>query len=99
MVAQVANAAEPRPRQRFQRSNSVEIVRKQFAHFDTTLTLSSGATLGPFTLAYETYSKLHAERSNAILICHALSGDSHDAGYYTDEPGEQPGWWDDAVGP
>ncbi|MCC7450546.1 MAG: homoserine O-acetyltransferase [Anaerolineae bacterium] len=99
MVAQVAKTPEPHPRHRFQRSNSVGIVRKQFAHFDTTLTLSSGATLGPFTLAYETYGRLNAERTNAILICHALSGDSHVAGYYTDEPGEQPGWWDDAVGP
>ncbi|MCC7209628.1 MAG: alpha/beta fold hydrolase, partial [Anaerolineae bacterium] len=52
-----------------------------------------------FTLAYETYGSLNADRSNVILICHALSGDSHVAGYYTHDHGEAPGWWDDAVGP
>jgi homoserine O-acetyltransferase len=81
------------------RENSVGIVHKQFAHFDVALPLRSGATLPSFTLAYETYGKLNADRSNAILICHALSGDSHVAGYYTDDPDESAGWWDDAVGP
>jgi len=55
--------------------------------------------LEQFTLAYETYGTLNPDRSNAILICHALSGDSHVAGYYTDDPHEKPGWWDEAVGP
>src|SRR5215470_6514124 len=91
----------PNPRSGWKRSqlNSVGIIEKQYAHFNTTLKLSSGATLKPFTLAYETYGTLNEEHSNAILICHALSGDSHVAGYYTDDPDEQPGWWDDAVGP
>jgi homoserine O-acetyltransferase/O-succinyltransferase len=80
------------------RQHSIGKVIKQFAHFDVPLKLSSGATLSPFTLAYETYGTLNADRSNAILICHALSGDSHVAGYYTDDPDEQPGWWNDAVG-
>ena len=84
---------------RFQRHNSVGIVQKHYMYFDTPLQLRSGVTLAPFTLAYETYGKLNAQRSNAILICHALSGDSHVAGYYTDDPNEPPGWWDDAVGP
>jgi homoserine O-acetyltransferase len=75
------------------------VVRRQFAHFETPLKLASGATLRRFTLAYETYGKLNAERSNVILICHALSGDSHVAGYYSHDPGEAPGWWDEAVGP
>ena len=89
----------PSPTVRLQTANSVGIVEKHYAHFDTPLHLSSGATLTPFTLAYETYGKLNTERSNAILICHALSGDSHVAGYYSDDPDEAPGWWDDAVGP
>lgn len=60
--------------------------------------LDSGERLGPITLAYETYGRLNAGRSNAILICHALSGDSHVAGYYTPQD-SAPGWWDDCVGP
>lgn len=78
---------------------SVGVVRRQYVHFDTSLALRSGGTLERFTLAYETYGHLNADRSNAILICHALSGDSHVAGYYTDDPQEKPGWWDEAVGP
>lgn len=91
--------AESRPRVHTRRRNSVGIVRRQFAHFETPLSLASGVTLRRFTLAYETYGKLNAERSNVILICHALSGDSHVAGYYTHDPSEAPGWWDEAVGP
>jgi homoserine O-acetyltransferase len=78
---------------------SVGIVQRQYAHFDQPLPLSSGSVLERFTLAYETYGRLNADRSNAILICHALSGDSHVAGYYTTDLKESPGWWDDAVGP
>ena len=99
MVALPGDSLESSPTVRFQAANSVGVVQKQFAHFDATLNLRSGATLTPFTLAYETYGKLNADRSNAILICHALSGDAHVAGYYTNDPEEQPGWWDDAVGP
>jgi len=62
------------------------------------LDLDSGARLGPITVAYETCGRLDARRSNAILICHALSGTAHVAGYH-EEPGRNPGWWDDAVGP
>lgn len=79
--------------------NSVGIVAKHYAHFDQPLHLRTGQVLERFTLAYETYGTLNADRSNAILICHALSGDSHVAGYYTNNPDEKPGWWDDAVGP
>lgn len=79
--------------------HSVGVVRRQFAHFDAPLRLRSGGALPRFTLAYESYGRLNADRSNAILICHALSGDSHVAGYYTDDPDERPGWWDEAVGP
>jgi homoserine O-acetyltransferase len=77
---------------------SVGVVERQYAHFKETLHLRSGQTLEGFTLAYETYGQLNADRSNAVLICHALSGDAHVAGY-TDAEGEKIGWWDDAVGP
>jgi homoserine O-acetyltransferase len=89
----------PRVAWRQKRPGSVGVVQRQYAHFDEPLALRSGATLRPFTLAYETYGTLNSERSNAILICHALSGDAHVAGYHTDDPDEKPGWWDDAVGP
>ncbi|GAB4529745.1 MAG: homoserine O-acetyltransferase [Anaerolineae bacterium] len=79
--------------------HSVGVVDRQLVHFDETLSLNSGGGLAGFTLAYETYGTLNADKSNAILICHALSGDSHVAGYYTDDPEEKPGWWDEAVGP
>ncbi len=81
------------------RPGSVGVVKKQFAHFMQPLKLRSGQMLENFTLAYETYGRLNADRSNAILICHALSGDSHVAGTYTNDSDERPGWWDEAVGP
>ncbi len=87
------------PPRRRPRVGSVGIVQRRYAHFDVPLKLRSGATLRPFTLAYETYGQLNAARDNAILICHALSGDAHVAGYHTDDPAERPGWWDAAVGP
>ena len=85
-------------RWRGERFGSVGIVQKQFAHFNETLHLRSGQTLEGFTIAYETYGKLNAEKSNAVLVCHALSGDSHAAGFYTGEKGEKPGWWDHSIG-
>jgi homoserine O-acetyltransferase len=74
------------------------IVHTQQVTFDEELRLQSGATLRPFTLAYETYGTLNADRSNTILICHALSGDAHVAGQHSVHD-RKPGWWDEAVGP
>jgi homoserine O-acetyltransferase len=74
------------------------IVKPESFTYPGEVMLQSGARIGPITLAYETYGQLNQDRSNAILICHAWSGDAHVAGRYTpDEP--KPGWWDDAVGP
>ena len=61
------------------------------------LALSSGARLGPITLAYETYGELSPARDNAILLLHALSGDAHAAGWHAGAA--KPGWWDAMVGP
>ena len=79
-------------------SNSVGIVTAQRATFDTPLTFKSGAVLPRYELVYETYGKLNADRSNAILICHALSGHHHVAGHYAGET-KNVGWWDNMVGP
>jgi len=62
------------------------------------LQLESGASLGPFTLAYESYGELNADRTNTILIMHALSGDAHVAGRHRPDE-RKPGWWDGMVGP
>ncbi len=77
---------------------SVGDVTPSKAHFDEPLRLASGVTLGQFDLVYETYGKLNADRSNAILICHALSGTHHVAGTYGGDP-RSAGWWDNMVGP
>lgn len=68
-----------------------------FAENPNELKLVSGKKLGPITLAYETYGELNAERSNAVLVEHALSGDAHAAGLHQGE--KDPGWWDDMIGP
>ncbi len=80
---------------------SVGVVEKKFFTFakpPDEICLESGAKLGPVTLAYETYGTLNEDKNNAILICHALSGDSHVAGYYAPSD-PKPGWWDIMVGP
>lgn len=79
-------------------ANSVGLVNPQQIHFDKALTLACGHTLTEFDLAFETYGKLNSERSNAVLICHALSSDQHAAGYHSlGDP--KPGWWDNCIGP
>lgn len=79
-------------------SDSVGIVAPQRAHFDQPLALRSGALLPAYDLVYETYGELNAARSNAVLVCHALSGSHHVAGRYGDDP-KSTGWWDNLVGP
>jgi len=78
--------------------NSVGIVKAQSALFDTPLTFRSGAVLPRYELIYETYGTLNADKSNAILVCHALSGNHHVAGYYEGDT-KNVGWWDNMVGP
>lgn len=80
---------------------SIGAVEKQFftfAHPPDQMVLESGATLGPVTIAFETYGRLNREKSNAVLVCHALSGDAHAAGFYHGEDAK-PGWWDIMIGP
>lgn len=77
---------------------SVGVVTPATLHFDRPVTLKSGATVDAYTLAYETYGALNPERSNAVLVCHALNASHHVAGTYTDNP-DNVGWWDNLVGP
>lgn len=69
-----------------------------FAQPPHEMVLDCGVRLGPITLAYETLGELNADRTNAVLILHAFSGDSHVAGYLHEDD-ERPGWWDNMVGP
>lgn len=75
----------------------VETKHFTFAKPPNELTLESGAKFGPITLSYETYGTLNNEKSNAILVVHALSGDAHAAGFH--EGDKNPGWWDVMIGP
>ncbi|MCX7243848.1 MAG: homoserine O-acetyltransferase [Polaromonas sp.] len=72
-------------------------------YFEAALPLRSGASVRAYDLSYETYGKLNADKSNAVLICHALNASHHVAGVYLDEAGQpQPkseGWWDTMIGP
>ena len=81
--------------------NSVGLVRPEtfsFGTADAPLVLESGRTLAPVDIVYETYGEPNADRSNAILICHALSGDHHAAGVH-DPHDRYTGWWDSMIGP
>lgn len=77
---------------------SIGPVTAQRLSFAAPITLAAGITLPAWELAYETYGTLNAARSNAILVCHALSGHHHVAGYYADDP-KNVGWWDNLIGP
>ena len=78
--------------------DSLGIVVPQRVKFDSPITLKSGTVLDAFELVFETYGKLNEEKSNAVLICHALSGNHHVAGFYSDDP-KSAGWWNNMVGP
>lgn len=72
-------------------------VKTKRYRYDGEIELESGAEFGPIEVSYETYGKLNRERTNAILICHALSGDAHVAGWH--EGDDKPGWWNNMIGP
>lgn len=78
--------------------DSVGLVIPQRMHFEDPLTLASGACLSRYELVFETYGELNDARDNAVLVCHALSGDHHAAGYHSAED-RRPGWWDNLIGP
>jgi len=78
--------------------NSVGIVKSKIFICKNPLKLDSGVLLKEYQLAYETYGKLNAKRDNAVLVCHALSGNHHLAGRYSSND-KYPGWWDSLIGP
>lgn len=73
--------------------------RRAVVFRDRPLVLASGAELSDVEVAYETYGELSRDGSNAVFICHALSGDAHAAGLHEGDDPERPGWWDNIVGP
>lgn len=79
-------------------ADSVGLVTPQRQTFTEPLQLAGGRTLPQYELVYETYGQLNASRSNAVLICHALSGHHHAAGYHSVDE-RKPGWWDSCIGP
>jgi homoserine O-acetyltransferase len=74
------------------------IATPQSMSFDAPLPLQSGASIRGYALSYETYGTLNADKSNAVLICHALNASHHVAGVYADQP-HNVGWWDNMIGP
>jgi homoserine O-acetyltransferase/O-succinyltransferase len=80
------------------RADSVGRVRPELVSLAQALPLDCGRSLPGFELMVETYGHLNATASNAVLICHALSGDHHAAGYYSEDD-RKPGWWDNCIGP
>jgi len=79
-------------------ARSVGLVQPRTHHFTEPVMLACGRELPAYDIVFETYGELNADRSNAVLICHALSGHHHAAGYHSDAD-KKPGWWDDYIGP
>ncbi|MDX9843321.1 MAG: homoserine O-acetyltransferase [Aquabacterium sp.] len=83
--------------------SSLGVVTPASMHFEAPLPLQSGAVLKDYTLVYETYGQLNADRSNAVLVCHALNASHHVAGVHADAQGrplpKSEGWWDNLIGP
>ena len=79
-------------------ADSVGLVSPQTQQLDDPIALDCGSTLEHYRLVYETYGTLNEARDNATLICHALSGDHHAAGYHSMDD-RKPGWWDNLIGP
>jgi len=79
-------------------AKSVGVVAPQSAQFMEPVRLKSGAVMDAYELVYETYGRLNADRSNAVLVCHALNAAHHVAGHYADDP-DHVGWWDNMIGP
>lgn len=79
-------------------ADSVGLVTPQTHHFAQPIMLACGRELANYDIVYETYGELNRERSNAVLICHALSGHHHAAGYHSVDD-NKPGWWNDYIGP
>jgi len=79
-------------------SRSVGIVEPRTAHFREPLKLACGRDLPSYEIVYETYGALNGARNNAVLVCHALSGNHHAAGYHRPDD-KKPGWWDECIGP
>jgi homoserine O-acetyltransferase len=99
---QISNQRVDIPGQDFvlEKNNSLGIVETNYFRYafpPNEITLESGEKLGPITIAYETCGKLNQQRSNTVLILHALTGDAHAAGLHKGD--EKPGWWDDMIGP
>ncbi len=79
-------------------ADSVGLVEPQIAEISQPLNLECGRELTAYRLVYETYGQLNAQANNAVLVCHALSGDHHAAGFHSKDE-RKPGWWDSCIGP
>ncbi len=79
-------------------NESINQVQTKYLNLNKTIVLESSKTLSNIKIAYETYGKLNENGDNAILICHALTGDAHAAGYHSKDD-KKPGWWDTMIGP